>query len=141
MRWLVGLLLTPLIGYPVLAGCSLLVDAWMGERFLSFYLRYEQRLLWDTFWGDYLAALPAMYAAVGVAVAVFAVARGLGLADRLGTGLVVALLGLLGWAGAVLLTGAWIGSAHLALSATGVLLGVPVAFFVGRLLHRTTEVA
>ena len=116
-----GLLVVPLLGYPLMAACLLLADAWRGEHLLSFYLGYEQRLLWDTFWSDYLAALPAMYVVVAVAAGGILLLRRF--RPSVSTAGIVPLLSAFGWAAATHLTGAWVGTTHVAMLIAGALLG------------------
>lgn len=128
MRWrpLLALAVVPLVAYPLMAGSLLAADALVGQRFLGHYVRYEQRLLWDTFWADYVASLSFMYVLVAVAVAAFLlVGRASG--RPLSPFLLVPLFALVGWAGATFLIGALVGSGHIALTAAGALLGFMVA--------------
>lgn len=138
MRSVLGLALTPLLAYPVLAGCLLLVDAWRGEAWLPHYLRYEQRELWDTFWGDYVMATPIMYVAVAASLLLFLGVRRLA-SNRPGPLALMPLLAALGWGGGAFVTGSWIGAGPLATSVAGALVGVPSAIFTSGLLRRTSE--
>ena len=129
---LLGLLAAPLLAYPIMAGCLLLVDAWGGEHFLSFYLRHEQRLLWNTFWSDYLAATPAMYIVVGLGVGTFLLFRRF--RSDVPVFAVVLLLAGLGWVAAIYLTSSWVGTTHAAMVVAGALVGTPVAALLRGLL-------
>jgi hypothetical protein len=99
-----------------------MVDVTRGEGLFSFYLAHEQRLLWDTFWADYLSALPFMYVSVGGLTAVLVLAlRWSGRTS--GTGEAVGLMGFFGWSSAWYLSGNPMGSMHVALALAGAVLG------------------
>lgn len=121
-RRIVALLLVPLVAFPVLAASLLVADAFAGERLLSLYLRHEQRLLWDTFWADYVASLPVMYGLIGTLVVVLlATGRVTGFGSKVLHA--IAVFAVVGWAVAFYLTGAPAGASHVAVALTGAVLG------------------
>lgn len=88
------------VAYPLFAGVLLAIDAVGGERLAAYLLRYEPRLMWDTFWADYMAALPVMVGIVLTAVALHAAVRRVRPGASSGWAAAVALLAVVGVAGA-----------------------------------------
>ena len=72
---ILGLLLAPVLGYPLLAASLFLCDVLFGGGELVYFLHYDQRRLWDTFWADYLHAFPAFYVGAVVLVATYLLLR------------------------------------------------------------------
>ena len=105
-------------------------DLLRGERLLVHYARYEKRLLWDIFWGDYLHALPAFYVGTALAFTVFlALTR---LTRARGRGWLVAIAAVLGFAAGVYLAGAWLHSAPVILATVGAALGTMMVLLLPR---------
>jgi hypothetical protein len=129
-----GLVLTPALGYPLFVGLLFLNDVLAGDRLVIHHLRYEQRLLWDTFWADYLQALPWFYSVALLLLVVFAALRQvLPLRSRAWLLLLGAVLG---WGvGAYLAGEAWSG-ALLAVTAAGTILAGLLALFVAGLSRK-----
>ena len=126
-----GMILTPALGYPLFAGVLFLHDTLVGDRLLLYQLRYEQRYLWETFWADYLQALPVFYGLSLLLLAVFLVLRRT-LPLRSATWLL--LLGaLLGWGVGAYLTGAGWSGAVVAVTIAGIGFSALLALFVGLL--------
>lgn len=61
-RTILALLLVPSIAYPLYAGIFFLSDSLFGERIMLRQLFESRRQLWNTFWVDYMHALPVFFA-------------------------------------------------------------------------------
>lgn len=56
------LLLGPIFLYPAFYGATLLADTLLGEQQVLHYLLVQsKRFVWDSFWADWLVALPFSY--------------------------------------------------------------------------------
>lgn len=126
------MLLSPLLAFPWMTACLLVGDRLFGESLVTFYVRHEQRLLWDTFWADFATALPVMYLVVGapiVGVLAFSKLRGRGVRPLP----VLALYAAIGWSAAWYATGQVAGASHVAMAVAGLATALPIALSVSRL--------
>lgn len=131
---MLGLLLAPLASYPLFAGSLFLCDLLFGDRELVYFLRYDRRRLWDTFWADYLHALPTFYlGAAGLVLLYLAVRRVSPLKSPLWL-VGLALVAGAGFGG--FLRGRWLDPAALWVGLPMALAAVPIAFFVSAILSR-----
>jgi len=126
-----GLAVTPALGYPLFTCVLFSWDLLAGERLVVHYLRYDRHLLWDTFWSDYLRALPAFYlwAAAGL-VTWLLLAK---LSRMRSPRWLIPINAASGWVIGAYLTGGWFGSGALAVTLVGAVVGAPLTLFVARL--------
>ncbi len=134
MSALVGLLVTPLLGYPLVAAALVGADSLAGERLFLFQVAHERRLLLNTFIADYLASLPSAYLVTAALVALAFVVRHR--LDRRAASIALTVGGALtGLVTATSVTGAWFGVTHVVLLAAGTAYAIPLGFCVRRLLR------
>jgi hypothetical protein len=136
IRHLLGLALTPLLAYPAMFASLAAADMLRGERLVAFHVRHEQRLLWDTFWADFVAALPVAYVVAGGLVVTTLVLRRVA-PHRVSAWTLVPLAALTGWGLGVYLTGSMMSTAHASLAVAWAIVGVPLAYCLFRLLPTT----
>ncbi len=138
-RAVAGLLLVPLLGFPLFAGGLVAADTIAGEGLFLYQLKYEQRLLATQFVGDFGRAMPFAY----VAAALLAGA-GLGLVrvsgERALPGLMAASGAVLGWLLGATLAGSPLDPSAVALALAGaayaLTLAVPLRWLRGAIAAR-----
>jgi len=126
-----GLAVTPALGYPLFTGVLLSWDLLAGERLMVHYLRYNQRVLWDTFWSDWLRALPAFYLWATAALVTWLIL--VRLSRVRSPHWLIPINAASGWVIGAYLAGGWFGSGAVAVALVGALVGAPLALLVARL--------
>ena len=137
IKHVVGLALTPLLAYPATFAGLAAADTLRGERLVAFHVRHDQRALWDTFWGDFAASLPATYLAAIALIVVFVALRRTARA-RASPWALVPLAAAGGWGVATYLVGSWASLTHVSLAASWAVVGLPLAFFLSRILSHAS---